>query len=61
MVAERIHTESDSIARWSESLDALHRRIAHRFARVEVRDHARCYLVGLLDRVECKNGWQLAD
>jgi SRSO17 transposase len=36
-------------------------RIAHRFRRVEVRERARRYLVGLLDRVERKNGWQLAE
>jgi SRSO17 transposase len=61
MVAAQIHAESDSIARWSESLDALFQRIARRFARVEVRERARRYLVGLLDRVERKNGWQLAE
>ena len=44
-----------------ETLDALHERIAHRFARAEVRERARRYLVGLLDRVERKNGWQLAE
>jgi SRSO17 transposase len=42
-------------------LDALHGRIAHRFARVEVRQRIRRYLAGLLDRVERKNGWQLAE
>jgi SRSO17 transposase len=39
----------------------LHDRIAHRFARSEVRERARRYLVGLLERVERKNGWQLAE
>ena len=39
----------------------LHGRIAHRFARVEVRERVRRYLAGLLDRVERKNGWQLAE
>ncbi len=61
MVAEQIHAEPDSIAQWSETLDALYQRIAGRFARVEVRERARRYLAGLLDRVERKNGWQLAE
>jgi SRSO17 transposase len=61
MVAEQICAEPDTIARWSETLDVLHQRIAHRFARVEVRERVRRYLVGLLDRIERKNGWQLAE
>ena len=47
--------------RWSEALAELHGRIARRFARVEVRDRVRRYLLGLLGRVERKNGWQLAE
>jgi len=61
MLAEQVCGESGAIARWSQALDALHGRIAHRFARAEVRERARRYLVGLLDRVERKNGWQLAE
>jgi SRSO17 transposase len=61
MVAEQICAEPDTIARWSEILDVLHQRIAHRFARVEVRERVRRYMAGLLDRVERKNGWQLAE
>lgn len=61
MVAQHICDEPDAIARWSETLEALHQRIAHRFARVEVRERVRRYLVGLFDRVERKNGWQLAE
>ncbi len=61
MIAEQIHAEPDGIAQWSETLDALYQRIARRFARVEVRERARRYLAGLLDRVERKNGWQLAE
>jgi SRSO17 transposase len=53
--------ELAAIGRWSETLDDLVTRIAHRFRRVEVRERARRYLVGLLDRVERKNGWQLAE
>ena len=49
------------VAGWRAGLDALHARIAGRFWRAEVRDRARRYLAGLLDRVERKNGWQLAE
>jgi SRSO17 transposase len=42
-------------------LDGLHARIAHRFRRAEARGRAKRYLAGLLDRVERKNGWQLAE
>ncbi len=46
---------------WSEALGELYRRIGHRFARSEPRERARRYLIGLLGRVERKNGWQLAE
>ncbi len=39
----------------------LHARIGRRFARAEARARARRYLAGLLERVERKNGWQLAE
>jgi SRSO17 transposase len=39
----------------------LHGRIAGRFVRSEARDRAGRYLLGLLGRVERKNGWQLAE
>ena len=61
MVAEQTYTEPDAIARWSETLDAVHQRVARRFARAEVRERARRYRAGLLDRIERKNGWQLAE
>lgn len=62
MVAhEEIAQQPDAIGRWSEALNDLHGRIAHRFARSEVRDRAWRYLLGLLGRVERKNGWQLAE
>ena len=54
--AERETTEA-----WRAGLDDLHARIAGRFRRLEVRERARQYLAGLLDRVERKNGWQLAE
>jgi SRSO17 transposase len=46
---------------WAAGLAALHARIAGRFARVEVQERVRRYLVGLLGRVERKKGWQLAE
>jgi SRSO17 transposase len=53
--------ESAPIDHWAENLAALFGRIAPRFRRVEVRERARRYLLALLDRVERKNGWQLAE
>src|SRR5690242_21800813 len=49
------------ISQWVDAVAELHDRIAHRFARSEVRERARRYLIGLLERVERKNGWQLAE
>jgi SRSO17 transposase len=49
------------IARCADALAEAHARIAQRFARAEVRERAGRYLAGLLDRVERKNGWQLAE
>ena len=54
-------TTSEAIAGWREELDALHDRVGHRFRRSEARERAKRYLAGLLDRVERKNGWQLAE
>jgi SRSO17 transposase len=42
-------------------LARVHARIAPHFRRREARERARRYLVGLLGRVERKNGWQLAE
>src|SRR5215207_1693325 len=62
MVAQgEIAEQPDAVSRWSEALEELHRRIAHRFARSETRNRAWRYLIGLLGRVERKNGWQLAE
>ena len=61
MIAERACGGSGVIERWSQALAELHGRIAPRFARAQVRERARRYLAGLLDRVERKNGWQLAE
>ena len=50
-----------AIAQCADGLAGLPARIAHRFARAEARERAGRYLVGLLGRVERKNGWQLAE
>ncbi len=49
------------IVGWQDGLAAVHARIAPRFARPEARARAGRYLAGLLERVERKNGWQLAE
>src|ERR1051325_9297460 len=48
-------------ASWAEGLDAVHARVAPRFARAEPRRRALAYLRGLLSPIERKNGWQLAE
>ena len=50
-----------AVGGWCEALEELHRHIAGRFARSEARERVKRYLVGLLGRVERKNGWQLAE
>jgi SRSO17 transposase len=50
-----------AIEGWQAGLETLYARIARRFRRSEVRGRARRYLAGLLERVERKNGWQLAE
>jgi hypothetical protein len=50
-----------AIEGWSEAWAELHARIGRRFARAEARERAGRYLAGLLERVERKNGWQLAE
>ena len=54
-------TTREEIAGWRSGLDALHGRIGHRFRRAEARERAKRYLAGLLERVDRKNGWQLAE
>src|SRR5579871_4506580 len=56
-----VEAQRADVVEWCAGLDALHARIAGRFARSEARARARRYLAGLLDRVERKNGWQLAE
>jgi SRSO17 transposase len=54
-------TELEEVRAWSEGLQDLHGRIAHRFPRREPRRRVLSYLKGLLSPVERKNGWQLAE
>ena len=61
MVAGHASDIWHDVERWTDALADLHGRIARRFVRAEVRERARRYLVGLLERVERKNGWQLAE
>src|SRR6187399_3305812 len=53
--------ESAAITRCADAWAELHARIDRRFVRTEARARAGRYLAGLLERVERKNGWQLAE
>ena len=55
------HEQITQITAWRADLTALHERIAPRFARPEVRARAGRFLAGLLEPVERRNGWQLAE
>lgn len=62
MVAQSGNLEQlDAIGGWSQRFEELHSRIARHFSRSESRHRVKRYLFGLLDRVERKNGWQLAE
>jgi len=50
-----------AIERYADAWKDLHARIGCRFVRAEARERAGRYLAGLLERVERKNGWQLAE
>jgi SRSO17 transposase len=50
-----------AIARCADAWAEVYARIGRRFARAEARERAGRYLAGLLDLVERKNGWQLAE
>jgi SRSO17 transposase len=53
--------EPATVVRWPDYLEELHARIAPRFRRPEVRARVLGYLVALLERVERRNGWQMAE
>lgn len=46
---------------WNGAFNELASRLARRFRRREVRERVLAYLRALLDRIERKNGWQLAE
>src|SRR5881227_2876385 len=60
-VAPHDQEQLAQIATWQEALHSLHERIAPRFARPEVRERAGRFLAGLLDPLERRNGWQVAE
>ena len=60
-LAAHEHEQISEVAGWHEALRALHERIAPRFARPEVRARAGKFLAGLLNPLERRNGWQLAE
>jgi hypothetical protein len=47
---------SSAIGDWSKAFGEFHRQIGHRFRRSEARERVRRYLLGLLGRIERKNG-----
>jgi SRSO17 transposase len=59
--ADGATTEIEEVRAWAAGLEALHARIAPRFARAEPRRRVLAYLRGLLGAVGRKNGWQLAE
>jgi SRSO17 transposase len=59
--ADQAAADIEEVRAWAAGLDALHARIAGRFARAEPRRRALAYLRGLLGPVGRKNGWQLAE
>jgi SRSO17 transposase len=61
VISGQLASEVAVIEQWPDELRILLERIACRFRRAEVRERVRRYLLGLLDHVERKNGWQLAE
>src|SRR5918993_297514 len=51
----------EEVQTWAAGLQALHARIAGRFAPAEPRRRVLAYLRGLLGNVGRKNGWQLVE
>jgi len=52
---------SSAIGDRSKAFGVLQQRIGQRFCRSEARERVERYLLGLLGRVERKNGWQMAE
>lgn len=61
MVSDQRSGELTVIEQWPVELAVLVERIGCRFRRAEVRERVRRYRIGLISRVERKNGWQLAE
>jgi SRSO17 transposase len=59
--ADGARTEIEEVRAWAAGLEAVHARIAGRFARAEPRRRVLAYLRGLVGNVGRKNGWQLAE
>lgn len=53
-------TDQD-VSRWADEVSVAARIIGPRFSRRDLRAHSERYLLGLISRVERKNGWQLAE
>jgi len=51
----------EEVRAWAAGLEAMHARIAGRFACAKPRRRALAYLRRLLGNVGRKNGWQLAE
>lgn len=49
------------VARWTDEINVSSGIIRDRFSRRDLRAHSEDYLRGLINRVERKNGWQLAE
>jgi SRSO17 transposase len=60
-VLEDDEADLEEVRAWAAGLQALHARIAGRFARAEPRRRVLAYLKGLVGNVGRKNGWQLAE
>ena len=61
LAQDEIALRPSAVGWWSEGLEELHQRIAGRFSRSEASERVKRYFVGLLGRIERKNGWQLAE
>lgn len=55
------HEQLAQIVAWRDDLAALQTRLAPHFGRPEVRARAGKYVAGLLEPLERRNGWQLAE
>jgi hypothetical protein len=55
------HSLDVNPAQWQAELDELLGRVAGRFGRVEPRQRARAFLLGLLAELPRKNCWTIAE